>query len=208
MSYITAPGLTNGALFYSFAYDSDSNPDPLLVKFQELANLPKGWRFGEGSPPTPIALTEAKRIYQNVSPVLRLKADAFPGEDGSVTLVFYSGDTCAELFIAPTGEIDLSVEQGEGFDFQEIRDISNASIGDVIRELENLIVDQRADSRVYGQRRQQWNISGSSTPENSIKMSNAFGVPVSRGQVTGAESHWWTFSALFGTPQLQESVST
>ena len=114
--------------------DADSPPDPLLKKLQELADLPDGWRFGEGLPPQPNALLAAREIYQEAAP-FRLKADAFPGADGSLTLTFYAAERCVEVGISPDGNIDISVEDGYGFDFEEIKDISDASLLDVIREV-------------------------------------------------------------------------
>jgi hypothetical protein len=197
MSYITAPGLTSGVQFGALFYDAAPALDPLLVKLQELANLPAGWRFGKGAPPTAKAIAMARDIY-HMTAVLRVKADVFPGSDGSLALVFYSGETCLELCISPIGQVDLGVEEGIGFNFRETKDIPDASIGEILKELV-FITEQRQDK---------WNFSGSSTIENSIRLLDAFGVPVSQNQETGAVSHSLTSSAPSNIPHLQESVST
>ncbi len=94
-----------------------------------------------------------------------------------------------------------------GFNFQETKDISNAFIGDIIKELV-FVTEQGPERQVDEQRRDTWNFSGSSTHGTSIKMLDAFGVLVLPDQKTGPASHLLTFSAPSSTPQLQESAST
>jgi hypothetical protein len=182
--------------FYMVGCDPDSTLDPVLVKIQELANLLPGWRFGKGIPPTPFAVIKVKDIYR-VGSEFRLKADVFPGENGSLTLVFYSGDTCVELYVSPDGVVDLSVEQGEGFDFEELQDQSDASIADI-----------RNNLLLLAQKTQQWNLSGSSTHGNLIKMSNAFGVRALPTPVMGVAYHSLTSFVPNSTRTRPQFVST
>lgn len=113
---------------------ADLRPDPLLAKLQELAALPNGWRFGEGVPPHPTTLDNAREIYRMVASH-GLKADAFPGSDGSLILVFYANERCVEISIAQDGGMNVCVEEGEGTDFQEIKEIPNALLADAVAEI-------------------------------------------------------------------------
>lgn len=113
---------------------ADLRPDPLLAKLQELAALPNGWRFGEGVPPHPTTLDNAREIYRMVAS-RGLKADAFPGSDGSLILVFYANERCVEISIAQDGRMNVCVEEGEGADFQEIKEIPNALLADAVEEI-------------------------------------------------------------------------
>lgn len=113
---------------------ADLRSDPLLAKLQELAALPNGWRFGEGIPPHPTTLDNAREIYRMVAS-RGLKADAFPGSDGSLILVFYANERCVEISIAQDGRMNVCVEEGEGADFQEMKEIPNAPLADAVEEI-------------------------------------------------------------------------
>lgn len=128
----------------SFFFTPDLSPDPLLTKLQELADLPDGWRFGEGISPQPAVLHKAEEIYQ-LTASLRLRADAFPGADGSLSLVFYVEERCVEIHISRNGKINLCVEEGEGFTFQESKDISDASVAEAVEQV--LLLAQKLDRR-------------------------------------------------------------
>ena len=168
-------------------FDSDLSPDSLLTKLKELANLPDGWRFGEGVPPQPPALDTAQEIYRQLAS-LRLKADAFPGVDGSLTLVFYADERCVEVQISRNGEISVCVEEGEGFDFQEIEDIENASIDNVVKEV-----------RLLAQRLDRWHLSDSFIHENTTKIQSASAVHASPTPATGQEYRLWMLNAFENT---------
>ncbi len=167
---------------WSLYLNPDLSQDPLLTKLQELANLPDGWRFGEGVSPQPYTLRRAQEIYQQVA-YLRLKADAFPGADGSLSLVFYADERCVEIYISPDGKLDLSVEEGEGREFQEIKNTSDVSIANVVEEVSRLA--QKLGRWCI------WDLSDSSTHENTINMLNdsaAYALPILAME---QESHWW-----------------
>ena len=177
----------------SFAFDL--SPDPLLAKLQELADLPDGWRFGEGVPPRPQALDRAREIHRQAAS-LRLKADAFPSADGSVNLVFYAGERCVEIYVSQTGTINVSVEEGEGFDFREIKKISNASITDAVEEVNFLA--QKSDI---------WNLLDSFIHESTISIQSASAVHVSPTPATGQEYHLLILNASESTVRPYASTS-
>ena len=171
----------------SFSFISDLPPDPLLGKLQELADLPDGWRFGEGIPPRPTVIHTAQEIYQQLAD-FRLKADAFPGVDGSLSLVFYAHERCVEIYISQDGKLDLSVEEGEGFDLEEITAISDASIADVINQV-----------TLLAQKSGIWNLSGFSIHANTINIQNASAVHASPTPATGREYRWLILNAFENT---------
>lgn len=169
--------------------DSDIVSDPLLAKLHELTNLPNGWHFGEGIPPQPSAVRIARKIYKH--PVsFGLQADVFPGEDGSLSLVFYAGELCVEINISPDGTLNLSVEEGEGFDFEELRSISNASFDEAIAEVGLL-----ANSNI-------WDSSGFFTQSTSIDGKDDFAALVSSTPVMEQESLWSKPTASGNSPLL------
>ena len=178
-----------------FYFASDFFPDPLLTKLEELADLQDGWRFGEGIPPRPTAIHTAQEIYQRLAG-FRLKADAFPGIDGSLSLVFYAAERCVEIDISQDGKLTLSVEEGEGFDFEEIKTVPNATIFDVMKQVSLLT-----------QKSQLWNSSGSSIHANTIVRKNASAVNALPIPATGQEYHWsmWNASENTARPYVDTS---
>ena len=171
----------------SFSFTSNLPSDPLLGKLQELADLPNGWRFGEGIPPPPTVIHTAREIYQRLADS-RLQVDAFPGVDGSLSLVFYANERCVEIYISQDGKLDLSVEEGEGFDFREITTISNASVLDVMNQV-----------TLLAQKSGIWNLSGSSIRANTINVQNASAVHVSPTPATGQEYRLLILNAFEST---------
>lgn len=162
---------TSPYVIFSDAYPSI---DPFLMKLEETANLSYGWRFGKGLPPAKRAVAVARTLYQEFS-FLRLKADIFPGVDGSLSLIFYVDETCVELDISPQGTIDLYTQEGKGSDFQEVENILGAVITEVTTALVSL-------ARKEGQ----WHLLESSTQENLTLGST--GSPVNASSLTRVES--------------------
>ncbi len=171
--------------FSSVSYPST---DRLLAKLQELADLPDGWRFGEGIPPRPQAIDKARAIYRRLA-LLWLKADVFPSADGSVCLVFYAGERCVEIQVSQTGTLDVCVEQGKGADFQEIKDIPDASMAEAVEEVMQL-----------AQRLGIWHLSDSFIRENTTKLFNVSAVHASGIRATGQVYRSLMWNALKNTP--------
>ena len=169
--------------------------DPLLAKLQELADLPDGWRFGEGIAIDPAVLHTAQDIYRRLAN-FPLKADAFPGTDGSLSLVFYSDDRCVEICISQDGGLDLAVEEGEGFDFRETEAIPNASFQDVLYQI-----------TLLAQKTREWNSSDSCIHENMIETQNVFEVHASPIPVTGQAYRWLISNAFENAPRQYVSAS-
>ncbi len=181
MKYVEGPS-------QPFSCVSERSTDPLLAKLQELADLPDGWRFGEGIPPQPHALDKARAIYRRLA-FLRLKADVFPSADGAVCLVFYAGERCVEIQVSQTGTLDVCVEEGKGFDFQEIRNIPDAAMAKAVEE-----------GRKLAQRLDTWHLSGSFIRENTTQILNVSAVHASRIQATGQAYRLLMWNAFKNTP--------
>jgi hypothetical protein len=175
---------------------SASPPDPFQTKLQELANLPDGWRFGKGIAPQPQTLRVARLIYRAAFP-LPLKADAFPGADGSLTVVFYADSRCVEIVISPDETIDITVEDGYGHDVEEIREIPKASILETITEV-YLLAKQASEI---------WYLSDYCTHENTIKIQDDSGALASIIPVMGLEFHWSISTVLPNASRPVGSIS-
>ena len=120
---------------------AESTSDPLLTKLDKLASLPAGWHYGDGSPTRHEVTTTAISLYHQMAK-FGLKADAFPWPNGSLSLVFYSGDMCVEINIHSQDEWDLIVEKGYGFEYDEIHDVSDASLEDIERAITTIMEPQ------------------------------------------------------------------
>ena len=176
---------------------SEASPSlTFLIKLEETANLPRGWRFGEGVPPTKQAIDLARSIYQKFA-FLRLKADVFPVVNGSLLLVFYAGETCVELAISHVGKIDLAVEEGKGFDFQEVEGIPNATHADITRAI--LFLAEKTE---------RWHSSKSFTQKNLTPNSVGSAVAASITPATEQASLWWTVIASNSSQGDPEPVPT
>lgn len=172
---------------FLFNCSSDTPPDPLLITLQELATLPYGWRYGEGIPPQQTAIQIAKEIYLRLAD-FRLQADAFPSADGSLSLVFYADKKSVEINISKDGNIDLSIEEGEGFDFEEIENMPDVSTQEAIYQVTLLV-----------RKSYTWNWSGFSIQENTINDQSVSEVPVSLIRAMEQESRW-------STPDVSENT--
>ena len=140
-----------------FSVSSMSYSDPLLAKLQELAHLPYGWEYGKGKPTLPHVHKTAGSIYRRLAS-LQLQVDAFPCADGSLYLVFYSGQRCVEIRIWAHGGIDLSVEEGIGQDVQELLEKEDISLDGIEKAVFSFLL----------QGPNQWHLSGSSTQSITI----------------------------------------
>ena len=166
-------------IFISF-----SNLDPLIKKLEELAKLPDGWHYGEGVSPSGMAIEIAKSIYENVR-VLSIQADVFPGTDGSLSIVFYEGDSCIEILISASGELDLTKEVGKGSEFEEIEDQQSITFEYAIRRVADLYVTSHP-----------WILYDWFTQGTGIKSQAGFEARASRALVMEPASPFWTSVVL------------
>ena len=94
-----------------------------------------------------------------------------------------------EIYISQDGKLDLSVEEGEGFDFREINEIADASITDVVEEV--LLLARKSEGA--------WNLLDSSIHENTINIQNASAVHASPTPATGREYRLLILNAFEST---------
>jgi len=82
-------------------------------KITSFKDLPVGWHYGSGVPPSDKALTLASRL-NSCAGIMGFEAtDAFPSIDGEIMLTVYDGDIYLEFFIEVDGSINYIREQGD-----------------------------------------------------------------------------------------------
>lgn len=146
--------------------DTDPFTDPIRDKILSFEHLDEGWQFGEGVP-APAAMVQSSLKVLNAGRTLGLRADAFPGPEGEIAVVFYQGKRCLEILVRLDEEhtvFDVSLEEGIGLDYDEIKSPEGVSFHQVI----GLIAD-------FGV----WNLHASYTQIIGIPTSNDIEVFVS-----------------------------
>ncbi len=151
--------------------DKDPFTDPIRDKILSFEHLDEGWQFGEGVP-APAAMVQSSLKVLNAGRTLGLRADAFPGPEGEIAVVFYQGKRCLEILVRLDEEhtvFDVSLEEGIGLDYDEIESVEGVSLYQVIE----LIAD-------FGV----WNLHESYTQTIGIPTSNDIEVFVSATTTT------------------------
>jgi len=113
--------------------------DPLTRKLRGLQKLEPGWNHGEGVPVAKPAARVAQR-FVDIATQLQLRADVFPGIDGSCSVSFYKEDLSVEVVISSTGgkRFGLHVEKGHGYPFTTLVEREAATQGEVMEEVRKL----------------------------------------------------------------------
>ncbi len=91
-----------------------------INKVEEFAELPEGWHFGEGLPPTQERIGQAVAFleYANFSNLER--ANAFPGVRGQIEVTFYNADRMLEITIEADDSVTIAEDKGnEQVSFEE-----------------------------------------------------------------------------------------
>jgi hypothetical protein len=106
------------------AFNIQSSPrmdglDPVTRKIRAFAQLPDGWDFGGGTPPTAFIVDKALALYSGLRR-FGLNADAFPIADGGVSLTFYSGEHSFEILVNAEETMDLVHEVGIGVEYDQV----------------------------------------------------------------------------------------
>ncbi len=151
--------------------DTDPFTDPIRDKILSFEHLDEGWQFGEGVP-APAAMVQSSLKVLNAGRTLGLRADAFPGPEAEIAVVFYQGERCLEILVRLDEEhtvFDVSLEEGIGLDYDEIESAEGVSFHQVI----GLIAD-------FGV----WNLHESYTQTIGIPTSNDIEVFVSATTTT------------------------
>lgn len=117
--------------------DRDQPKDAVREKILAFADLPVGWEHGVGVPASEKVVHKALRVL-DIGRTLGLKADAFIGADGSISVVFYRGSLSLETTVHADNSLDVSLENGIGLDFNEVGYVENASFQDVLKAILDL----------------------------------------------------------------------
>jgi hypothetical protein len=153
-----------------------------ILSFKELED---GWQYGEGEAPTEKVLGIALRIYE-IGHMLGLKSDAFPSPNGNVTVEFYRGGESIEITVYDDKTIDLSIERGKGFDFEEVEYVEGVEMATLVGILRNFAgVTKRPSIRC--------SLSGSSILDIMLSTKGDLGATVFQTIKEG--SHWSILSA-------------
>ena len=82
-----------------FIIHSDNEPDFLEERLKVIANLKKGWNYGEGIPINTKLIQTAKKIRNILKSNYFREYDAFPSVDGNLILVAYYNKYSFNLYI-------------------------------------------------------------------------------------------------------------
>ncbi|MCI0486290.1 MAG: hypothetical protein L0229_06785 [Blastocatellia bacterium] len=89
-------------------------------KIQGFKNLPQGWHYGEGVPPSDDTINKAVSLNIEAANSEFTKTNAFPGIDGEIQFTIYQGEAYLEFTIETNGSITfLYEENNEEKEYQE-----------------------------------------------------------------------------------------
>jgi len=103
-----------------------------IQKVRDFAELPEGWHFGEGLPPSQGRIGQAIGFLEYAQFSDLERANAFPGINGQVEVTFYRADRMLEITI----EADDSITIAEDRDREQISLEENLSQSDAYQRLE------------------------------------------------------------------------
>ena len=138
-------------------------------KIRQFKELPVGWNYGEGVPPTEETISTALRLNIEVAAAGFKRTNAFPGENGEIQVTAYHQSIYLEMMIEPDGLITFVYEDGD----QEV-EYRQMTLVEVI-------------SRIHKFRGRIWASSGLFTSSTTTPIKSALRVSPSSLQVTRVE---------------------
>ena len=81
------------------------------AKIISFSDLPVGWHYGEGGPPTSSTIDLAQDLYWSLEALGYTQTDAFPGIHGEVMVTGYWGTRYAELIAEKDDTISIHLER-------------------------------------------------------------------------------------------------
>ena len=102
-----------------------------IQKVNEFAELPNGWHFGEGVPPSEDAREQAIKFLKAAQWLGIKRTNAFPGIRGQVQVTFYHGERMLELTLETDNSLTIAEDEGD----TQITFKENASISDAYAAL-------------------------------------------------------------------------
>ncbi len=124
-------------------------------KIAAFADLPVGWSYGRGRPPSASVRFTAQELLRQATRLGLYKTDAFPGESGEIALTIYAGLDYLEFIVEP----NLSITYMRETDDVEIAAAENLSSAEAIKRLEEFAAER-------------WNSLGWSPSSISIEQSD------------------------------------
>jgi hypothetical protein len=162
--------------------------DPVEQEIWSFSNLPEGWDYGQGSPPSAETIDKAIVIYR-IGKKYNLSVEVLPLGDGEIIVSFSQGETFIDILIGEGETYRLSVEIGIGDKYEIGETINNAPI--------NVIEDKLKKLSGFDK----WNLSESSENDYSAAESSASGENVS--EIWGERFLWWIANASSGLLRVQ-----
>lgn len=102
-------------------------------KIREFKNLPQGWHYGRGIPPSDATIENAIELNIEAANNGFTKTNAFPGIEGEIQFTIYPGETYLEFTLEINGSITfLYEENGEEKEYRE-----NLSFDEAIQKISN-----------------------------------------------------------------------
>ena len=111
--------------------------DEVAEKIMGFAELEAGWHFGEGRR-FELDVQEAALRILDLGRTIGLKADAFPGDEGDITVSFYAGERSLDVEVLSEGRFSLVEEEGVGAQYREVRSLDVADQETVIEWIKGL----------------------------------------------------------------------
>jgi hypothetical protein len=90
-----------------------SNGTPVQETLFSFLGLATGWHFGRGKPPTIQMVMQADMLASLLYGLGARNVEAFPGVDGGLTLLAFSGTYRVEVTINPNFNVDYSVDKDD-----------------------------------------------------------------------------------------------
>jgi hypothetical protein len=107
------------------------NPNKTNKNIFKFLKLQKGWRYGEGIPPSENTVSKAILINEVMKQAGYPKTNASPGVGGQIQVNGYYDNIHLEFDIDTDGSISLVVEENN----EEIAEETDLSVGDAIAEI-------------------------------------------------------------------------
>jgi len=103
-------------------------------KIENFRQLPVGWHFGSGVPPTGDTIQKAIALNRVAAQVGFTKTNAFPGVDGEIQITLYDDSVYLEFTIESDGTITFVYEH----DNKEILYKEKLSLDEAVRKIQEL----------------------------------------------------------------------
>ena len=94
-----------------------------ILSFREL---PVGWHYGDGAPPTNKTVDAALRLNEEAISSGFEKTNAFPGVEGEIQVTAYTDSLCLEFTIEPGGITFVEEQNGQEIAYESALTLDEA----------------------------------------------------------------------------------